>query len=1015
MKRKTTTIFVVTVTIILVVTSIMPILVFAVPSDIVSENTAGYFKLIYDTKNGLPDDMVYDIATTSDGYMWFATASGLVRYDGEDYELVNRNTNSEFNAIGTRCLFVDSDDNIWVGTENAGVICKTVNGYKQYLSSEFTSANSIKDIIQLNNGTVAVATANGVFFIYEDGTIKPLENPDNIFIQARTITFNNDSGELICVTQTGKIAHIKNEKLTYVENYKDSKNGVVTCAYYLGNGIYRMGTNNGTVIDTDLSDNSSVKRTFSTSFSSIDKMYTDVSGKCLVIGADGLGSINSENILKENGYFDGKDILAVCVDFQGNYWFALNGEGLLELGKSAFHDVNEEYALPAFSATSILKYHNILYIGTTSGLVAVDEISGKAISNEFTKALENKKVNDLKLSLEDRVIAATDADGIYAYGGKAGLKHYTQSDFLLSNHVNTICVMENLRVGIGYDDGVSIDINKNPISKFNEENGVAGTVVKIYNTGLADEVIVGTENNGGYRVTKDGTAIPFSNNYNASGGMMKAMLDSNSKKGMWLAHGSALYYCESPVAVQKISKLNFTHSIIDLFHDPNGKLWIITADKIVVADEDNLLDPNAELKADAMCKKDGLIYDVAVRSYNYMSPDGMLYLCTKSGVLKIDTNNYRINRVDPMLAVNAVVADEKNLDFHGDTIELGSDVQRLEISVAAISYYIDHEFQLLYRIDNADNFSSIDLSDRNRIIYTNLDGGRHKLEIELIDSETDRIAARKDIIINKEYSIVEIKLFRAFIIVIALLLIAPTVYAFLSYKIYLNKKKHKRSLAIAEQAMQSIAKTIDAKDPYTKGHSQRVADYTVEIARRYGIEEERITDLYYAALLHDIGKIGIPDSILKKPGSFTDEEYEIMKKHTTVGAEILKDIPIIKNIQYGAQDHHEKYNGTGYPRGLSGSQISLEGRIIGAADAYDAMTTLRGYNKVLDREQIKKELIEGTGRQFDPVMAEIVMKMITDGYFDTYMTDTDEMRFERRHKIGSRRRIKSERIFRKKR
>lgn len=1000
MRKKSAKLFVVTIIIILLFTSISPMLASAVPSDIVNEDIAGYFKLSYNTKNGLPDDMVYDIATTSDGYMWFATASGLVRYDGEDYEHINRNTESGFNAVGTRCLFVDSKDNLWIGTETAGVICKTSGGYVQYVGSVFTSANSIRDIVQLSDGTIAVATANGLYFIEENGVIKSLENPENIYIQARTITVNTDTDELLCVTETGKIAHISNQKLTRVENYRDSENGTVTCLYYLGDGIYRIGTNKGMVIDSDLSDMKSVKRSFKTSFSSIDKMYTDIRGRWLVVGADGLGRINSSNKYTENDYFKGKDINAICNDFQGNYWFAINGEGLLEMGKSVFFDINEKYSLPSFSATCVLKQNSILYIGTTTGLIAVDESSGKMISNEFIKALEGKKINDLKLSLENRIIAATDADGIYAYGGAAGLKHYTQSDFLLSNHVNTICVMENFRVGIGYDDGVSIDINKNPISKFNEENGVAGTVVKIYNTGLADEVLIGTESNGGYRVTRDGKVTPFANKYSGFGSMMKAMIDSNNKKGLWLSHGSSLYYCEPDKEAVQITKLRFTHSIIDLFHSPDGRLWIITADKIVAADEDSLLDPKAELKADSMCGKDGLIYDISSKAYNYMSDDGMLYLCTNEGVLKINTMDYALDSADPMLAVTDIIADEKNIDYNNGSIELGSDVERLEISVSAISYYMDHEYKVHYKFDNAENYSSIDLDDGDKIVYTNLNGGEHKLKIELMDNETGNVVSKKEITIKKEYSIGEVKLFKAFLLVAACLLIAPLIYAFLSYRIYRSKKDHKRSLAIAEQAIRSFAKIIDAKDAYTKGHSERVADYTVEIAKRCGIEEENLMDLYYTALLHDIGKIGIPDKILKKPGGFTDEEYEIMKKHTIVGAEILKEMPIVKNIQFGARDHHEKYDGTGYPRGISGNEISLEGRIIGAADAYDAMTTLRGYNSVLNYEQIKKELVDESGKQFDPKIAKIVIDMMDEGYFERAEKGSDEKKFERRRKLG---------------
>ncbi len=997
MKKRITARILAIISLFLIFTSIFSMLAFASPANIVNDDTAKYFKLYYNTKNGLPDDMVYDIATTADGYMWFATASGLVRYDGETFELMNKYTNSDFLAADIRCFFVDSNNNLWIGTDNDGVICKTSSENKQIVNSEFTSSCSVKDIDQLNDGTIVAATSNGLFFVEKDGKIKELENPDNIYIQAKTITVNKKTNELICITETGKVITVFDKKIVKVEDYKDAENGTITCAYYLRDRIYRIGTSNGVIIDVDLAADKKDWNVIETSFSSINRLYLDSNGSCLVIGNEGIGCIDSKNKYTESTYFNGINANAVCLDFQGNYWLSLNGEGLLQMGKSAFLDVNEEYSLPTCSANCVFKHENILYIGTDTGLLCVDENTGKKVSNELTAALEGKQVNDIKLTLENRIIVATDEDGVYAYGGSKGLKQYTKKDHLVSDSINTICIMQDYYVGLGYNDGLGIDVNRVLVKDYNEENGVAGNVVKIFFNDLTDELLIGTESNGGYRISKEGKVIPFGNTFNGTGSIIKAMLKSNDQKGLWLGCGSILYYCDSDFVRHPISKLNLTHSILDLFHDTNGKLWIITSDKIIVADENNLLNADEELNVDVLSGKDGFVSDIAAKAYNFMDDQGMLYLCTNSGVLKINTNDYKISRSSPRLAINSIIADDKNVAVENDSISLSSDVNRLVISASAISFYIDRDYKLLYKLNSAENYSTVELNETNEIIYTNLNGGENTLEIKLIDSDTNDVLSKKYIVINKEYSVVEVKLFRMFAAFLAVLLIAPLIYLFLSYRIYRNKKKHKRSLAIAEQAMHSFAKTIDAKDPYTKGHSERVAEYSVEIAKRYGVAEERLSDLYYAALLHDIGKIGIPDSILKKPGKFNDEEYEIMKTHTTVGAEILSDMPVIKNIQYGARDHHEKYDGTGYPRGISGNLISFEGRVIGAADAYDAMTTLRGYNNTFTHEQIIKEYQEKAGKQFDPKIAQIVIEMIEDGYFAPPEENTEPAEVEKKH------------------
>ena len=152
--------------------------------------------------------------------------------------------------------------------------------------------------------------------------------------------------------------------------------------------------------------------------------------------------------------------------------------------------------------------------------------------------------------------------------------------------------------------------------------------------------------------------------------------------------------------------------------------------------------------------------------------------------------------------------------------------------------------------------------------------------------------------------------------------------------------------------IQTLANAIDAKDPYTKGHSTRVSQYAVMIAGALGWEKERIEDLRYAALLHDIGKIGVPDSLLNKPSRLTDVEFAIIKSHTTTGGEILGEHTVVKPARDVALSHHERYDGKGYPHGLSGTEITEEARIVSIADAFDAMNSNRIYRKARSRNYI---------------------------------------------------------------
>ena len=176
----------------------------------------------------------------------------------------------------------------------------------------------------------------------------------------------------------------------------------------------------------------------------------------------------------------------------------------------------------------------------------------------------------------------------------------------------------------------------------------------------------------------------------------------------------------------------------------------------------------------------------------------------------------------------------------------------------------------------------------------------------------------------------------------------------------------------------SLVSAIDAKDPYTKGHSKRVTEYSVAIGREMGLHEEELENLEYMAILHDVGKIGIQDSILNKQDQLNDEEFDIMKTHTLIGAKILGEMKSLKELASGAKYHHEKYDGSGYCENLKGEEIPLEARIISIADTYDAMTTDRPYRKGLEHKVAVNEINRCAGTQFDPEIVKYFNKIMKD-------------------------------------
>lgn len=203
-----------------------------------------------------------------------------------------------------------------------------------------------------------------------------------------------------------------------------------------------------------------------------------------------------------------------------------------------------------------------------------------------------------------------------------------------------------------------------------------------------------------------------------------------------------------------------------------------------------------------------------------------------------------------------------------------------------------------------------------------------------------------------------------------ILFFGPLLLARYSFKLYMETRN------LYFSTIQAFNSAMEAKDPYTSGHASRVEKYAVELAEAYGLSYEKIQNIKNAAILHDIGKIGINDNILNKATKLTQIEYEEIMKHPCIGAEIINKVDFLKKISGVIKYHHERYDGKGYPDGISGEDIPLEACILAIADSYDAMTSDRPYRKALSEEEALQEIMNNAGSQFHPSLAEKFAEML---------------------------------------
>lgn len=205
------------------------------------------------------------------------------------------------------------------------------------------------------------------------------------------------------------------------------------------------------------------------------------------------------------------------------------------------------------------------------------------------------------------------------------------------------------------------------------------------------------------------------------------------------------------------------------------------------------------------------------------------------------------------------------------------------------------------------------------------------------------------------------------------LFLVPLLLARYSFKLYTDMRQ------VHIDTVRALTSAIDASDPFTRGHSERVTEYSVALARELGLSERRVQMLEYAGFLHDMGKIALQHDILLKPGALTDDEWKVMRTHPEIGARIVSDLHFLSGARRVVLHHHERYDGKGYPDGLSGSDIPLEARIVKVADSFDAMMSDRPYRASLGLETTLAELKKGSGADFDPQVVELFIGMIEGG------------------------------------
>ncbi|MCR5700895.1 MAG: HD domain-containing protein [Lachnospiraceae bacterium] len=949
---------------------------------------------VYDSDNGLPCGEANDVIQTNDGIIWVGTYAGLYRYNGSEFRWMK-----DYDSVrNVNCLFLDAEGRLWIGTNDNGlsiVINEKINTVID--ENEGLPANSVRCIGTSSDGNYYIGTTSGMQIMrFRGGLSKIGELPEIIY--ASDISADNN-GNIATVTNDGELFIVNGEKIvTSLKSDEDQE--IFNSVEFDGNGLLYVGTSTDKIYcyslkGDSLNEKKVIKCNETNGINDISIAEDKTIYICSENGIGYLDSFDKYHMVNTGNFNNSVD--RMTIDYQGNLWFASSRLGLLKMSASPFADVYCSAGLQAKVVNSVTTWQNKLYVGTDNGLDIVDTAANKGIQNELTEQLKDVRIRCLKVSSDNALWICTYGKGLWRVTKEGEITAYDSTNGTFGDRVRVVLELSDGTIVASCDKGIGVFRN-NEIEKIVLYEDVLSKSMVLCMEEMSDgRVLCGTDGDG-IVVIQNGEMIDrYTRENGLSSDVILRVVEDPVGKGAYIITSNGLCYMNANNNICLLERFPYFNNY-DLWALDDGQLFVLSSAGIYVVNREGLFNDNIDIEYEILDSKRGLKAGLTVNSWDYMDDAGNLYLSCDTGVYKVNTKDYGAQRRSYRMKISTINLDSMPYELErGEVFNIDRDVTRVEIMPEVVNYTVDDP-DVGYYLEGFDAMQTVvSQSELSGITYTNLPAGNYKFHLRVLDNKTGDVIEESVFDLVKENEIYDTRTFKLYLFIVAMLAVAWLTWFIVRTQIQRTINFQKKELEFARNQLKmgnetilAIAKTVDAKDENTSLHSQRVSDYSVMIAKELGFSDEECENLRKAALLHDIGKIGIPDRVLNKPAKLDDKEYAIMKSHVTRGAEILKDFTLVDHAIEGTLFHHERYDGKGYPEGLEGENIPLYGRIIGVADAFDAMTANRVYRKKLAVDVVISELEKGKGTQFDPKLVDIMYKLIEEGTINLKELYADE-------------------------
>ncbi len=941
-----------------------------------------YVQTIYSSTNGLPCGEANDIAQTNDGILWIGTYAGLYRYNGRefrwmDYESV-RNVNT---------LYVDEEGRLWIGTNDNGLSIaineQVVNVIDQ---AGGLPSNSVRDIVRSSDGYYYIGTTGSLQVLTMNYGLRQVNTLAEIYYADDMDA--DGSGHVATVTSGGTLYLLQGGTVLSSRQMTDGKTVFRSCEFDT-NGHLLAATTGHEIYEFDISqgwfDEIGVLSTGTLeSIKDIDRMKT---GELLITADNGVG------VIRQDGTFDrintnefNNSIDKVMEDYQGNLWFTSSRLGLLRLAPSDFRDIYTTVGMDNRVVNTTALWQGAYYFGTDKGLDAVDPACRNRVTNELTKQMEGSRIRCMMTDSDDHLWICTYNNGLFEIEPDGTQYQYNGISSGFGNRARVATQLSDGTVLAAGDTGIIYIRNHQIVNRILYSGGMIHSMILTLAELDNGIILAGTDGNG-IAVLRDGKAERMLTRADGLGSeVVLRMVPDPESGGVFIVTSNGLCYMGPDASIRKLDNFPYFNNY-DIWIGKEDSLFVMSSAGIYVVNRNELLSSREEISYELLDARRGLNSSLTANSWTYFNQDtGELFLACDTGVFVINTERYSAGSRTYRMSVPSVRMDGTSHRMErGMPLTIGRGVHKLELFPEVVNYTIQDP-NVGYMLEGFDReWTIVPQNSLGTITYTNLPDGNYRFRLAVFDSNQENILAERSYEIIKEMELQDRPGFILYLLTIPMFSVGWLTWLYFkrrNQRIERELAEANRRVEMGKQTVAAIAKAVDAKDERTGGHSQRVAEYSQLIAKASGMSKDECQEIEWAARLHDIGKIAIPDAILNKDSRLTDEEYARMKSHTLEGAKILKDFTLLKHVTEGAEFHHERPDGKGYPKGLKGDEIPLYARIIGVADAFDAMTATRVYRKQMDFGYVLGELEKGRGTQFDPKYVDILLNLIHTGKID---------------------------------